>query len=77
MRVTIEAAGGETSDVSCRLLVAADGGDSKARKRQMLTGSIQGVEGWGFSKEVARASHRCFCVQWEGRWRKGDRGVLI
>lgn len=30
MTVTLETASGETSDVSCRLLVAADGGDSKA-----------------------------------------------
>lgn len=31
IKVTVEKAGGETSDVSCRLLVAADGGDSKVR----------------------------------------------
>lgn len=30
VRVTVETQDGETRDVTCRLLVAADGGDSKA-----------------------------------------------
>lgn len=31
MTVTVETSDGETKDVTCRLLVAADGGNSKAR----------------------------------------------
>ncbi|CAB1116372.1 unnamed protein product [Ectocarpus sp. CCAP 1310/34] len=34
LTVTVETASGETSDTTCRLLVAADGGDSKARNRR-------------------------------------------
>ncbi|CAM9939624.1 unnamed protein product [Scytosiphon promiscuus] len=51
MTVTIETASGETSDVSCRLLVAADGGDSKVAKMLGLSSF-----GWGYGQRAVVAT---------------------
>eukprot|EP00903_Cladosiphon_okamuranus_P014670 g13598.t1 len=51
MRVTIEAADGGTSDVSCRLLVASDGGDSKVAKMLGLSSF-----GWGYGQRAVVAT---------------------
>ena len=44
--VTLETAPGKTSDVTCRLLVAADGGDSKVRGVTLSAG-LRKRPGWG------------------------------
>lgn len=41
--VTLETAAGETTDVTCRLLVAADGGNSKVRVRFVFGGEGENV----------------------------------
>ncbi|CAN0445457.1 unnamed protein product, partial [Laminaria digitata] len=51
IKVTVETAGGETSEVSCRLLVAADGGDSKVAKMLGLSSF-----GWGYGQRAVVAT---------------------
>ncbi|CAN0347989.1 unnamed protein product, partial [Ectocarpus fasciculatus] len=57
LKVTVEAASGETSDVTCRLLVAADGGDSKARSRRSVA-KMMGLSsfGWGYGQRAVVAT---------------------
>ncbi|CAN0382662.1 unnamed protein product [Ectocarpus sp. 12 AP-2014] len=51
LTVTIEMASGETSDTTCRLLVAADGGDSKVAKMMGLSSF-----GWGYGQRAVVAT---------------------
>ncbi|CAM9771712.1 unnamed protein product [Pylaiella littoralis] len=64
LKVAVEGAGGETSEVSCRLLVAADGGGSKARigkSRRFLgegVAKMMGLPsfGWGYGQRAVVAT---------------------
>ncbi|CAM9564579.1 unnamed protein product [Ectocarpus sp. 13 AM-2016] len=51
LTVTVETASGETSDTTCRLLVAADGGDSKVAKMMGLSSF-----GWGYGQRAVVAT---------------------
>lgn len=50
MTVTLETATGETTDVTCRLLVAADGGNSKVKEEAFCFRGPLG--GGGVRREV-------------------------
>ncbi|CAM9973337.1 unnamed protein product, partial [Ectocarpus sp. 4 AP-2014] len=56
LTVTVETASGETRDTTCRLLVAADGGDSKARKRRVAKMMGLSSFGWGYGRRAVVAT---------------------